>query len=130
MAILIEMSRWITYSGPTQENWNLRWYPDRVVVRYMGSNFSDFILRNDPILPEGLGEPGETRLHEKSYSIDINQISGVVFIRRRPFLLPRLEFVAGGKKVSFYTRDKSARPLQEFQKLREFFPGRIEFSVK
>lgn len=28
MAILIEMSRWITYSGPTQENWNLRWYPD------------------------------------------------------------------------------------------------------
>lgn len=129
MSVLLEMAGWITYNGPTQDNWSLLWYRDRVLVRYMGENFTDFILRNDPILPDGLGDPEQGRLHQKSFSIDMSRISRITFIRRRLFLLPQLLLEGPGKKMSFYTRDKSAAPLEKFNKLGEMLPG-VEFVIK
>ncbi|MFZ5633163.1 MAG: hypothetical protein ACOY40_09985 [Bacillota bacterium] len=130
MSCLLEMAGWITYNGPTQDNWSLLWYRDRVVARYMGENFTDFILRNDPIMPGGLGKPGETRLHPKSFSIDLSGVARVTFIRRRPFLLPQLVFEGQGKKISFYTRDKGAGPVEKFKKLQEIMAGGIELMIK
>lgn len=120
MSVLLEMAGWITYNGPTQDNWSLLWYRDRLVARYMGENFSDFLLRNDPILP---GEPGEFSLHPKSFSIDLGRISRITFIRRRLFMLPQLLLEGPEKKMAFYTRDKSAVPLEKFKKLGEMLPG-------
>lgn len=130
MSCLLEMGGWITYNGPTQDNWSLLWYRDRVLVRYMGENFTDFILRNDPILPDGQGDPQQGRMHPKSFSIDMSRISRITFIRRRLFLLPQLVFDGGGQKLSFYARDKSAAPLEKFKKLQEILPGEIKFVLK
>lgn len=124
------MPGWITYNGPTQDNWNLLWHHDRIIVRYMGENFSDFILRNTPIVPGGLAEPGEKRLHPKSFVIDLKQISKITFIRRRLFLLPQLMLEGKDKKISFFTRDKSKAPLDLYRKLQETFRGRMDLIIK
>lgn len=130
MSCLMEMAGWITYNGPTQDNWNLLWYRDRVLARYAGENFTDFILRNDPILPEGTGEPGWGGLHPKSFSINMSGISRVTFIRRRLFFLPQLMFEGKSRKISFYTRDKGPGPLEKFKKLQQLLPGDVELVVK
>lgn len=130
MSVLLEMAGWITYNGPTQDNWSLLWYRDRVVAKYMGENFTDFILRNDPILPGGQEDPEQGRLHPKSFSIKMSRISRITFIRRRLFLLPQLVFEGDGRKISFYTRDKGPKPLEKFKKLQETLPGGIKFVVK
>lgn len=130
MSVLLEMPGWITYNGPTQDNWSLLWYRDRVLARYMGENFTDFILRNDPILPGGTGDPERGKLHPKSFSIDMGRISRVTFIRRRLFMLPRLVFEGDRLKISFYTRDKGPGLLDQFKELQEILPGRIRFVFK
>ena len=130
MDCFMEMPGWITYNGPTQDNWNLLWYRDRVVARYMGENFADFIMRNQPIVPGGLAEPGEKRLHHKSFKLDLKVDSRVTFIRKRLFLLPQLIFEGTGNKISFYTRDKGPGPLADFKRLDGFFSGTVKFIVK
>lgn len=130
MNCLMEMPGWITYNGPTQDNWNLLWYQDRVVARFMGENFTDFIMRNQPIVPGGLAEPGEKRLHPKSFNVDITQISKITFIRRRLIMLPQLLFEGDNKKISFYTRDKSKAPMEMFKKLKEIFPGTAVLAIR
>lgn len=130
MSVLFEMEGWITYNGPTQDNWSLLWCRDRVVARYMGENFTDFLLRNDPILPGEAGDSGLENLHPKSFSIDMGGIDRVTFVRRRPFMLPRLVFEGHGKTISFYTRDKSPAPLERINKIKGLLPGDIEIVIK
>lgn len=129
MSCLLEMPGWITYNGPTQDNWNLLWYRDRVLAVYAGENFTDFILRNEPMLPgNSTGQTGT--LHPKSFSIDIRRLSSITFIRRRLFLLPNLLFEGEDKKVSFYTRDKGTAPLECFKRLRDLLPNGIDFVIR
>lgn len=130
MSCLFEMPGWITYNGPTQDNWSLLWYRDRVLARYAGENFTDFILRNEPMLPGNSADRDPGGLHPKSFSIDIRRLSRVTFVRRRLFLLPQLLFEGEGNKISFYTRDKGTGPLENFKKLRDMLPTGIDLIIR
>lgn len=122
---VVHMDGWYTVRGATEEHWHLLWYVDRVVFRYGGESFRDFLIREEPArVAGGLPPP-----HLRDFVWPLVAVARVAFRRRRLLWLARLEIEMHSERVVLFTRERGTRPAEQVRALRGFLPSHIEVSI-
>ncbi|MGQ9533218.1 MAG: hypothetical protein ACUVTQ_10545 [Desulfotomaculales bacterium] len=123
--LVAHMTGWYTVRGPTEEHWHLLWYGDRVVFRYAGECFRDFLIREEPARVAG----GPPPPHPRDFVWPLASVVRVVLYRRRLLWLARLEIATHSERVVLFSRERGPRAVEQLRLLRGLLPPHIEVSI-